>query len=190
MNSYQDSQIIREALQSIARLKKSRLDDLEKIAEIERTLALVSSPKSNDTCRNCSKYETCTELCDQIKKELPGEHQGYNNNEHNYGDLIGQIGHTDVESDGEGNDPLCKYNIHYLDEIDRVRADDIFILYKNCIHLFSKKEWRVITLRVEDGLSFKDIGLVLGIKGSTASDTFYRAQKRMERHHKNIASRK
>jgi DNA-directed RNA polymerase specialized sigma24 family protein len=190
MNNNQDNQILRKALQSIAMLKKARLADLEKIAEIERTLDSLSNPKSNAICQNCSKRDTCIDLCDQIIKEVPKEHQGYHSNQHNYGDLIENIGCAGTKNNEEDSELLHKYDLHYLDEIDRVRSDDIFVLYKNCIHLFSKKEWRVITLRVEEGLSFKEIGSVLGIKGSSASDTFYRAQKRMERHHKNIQSRK
>ena len=56
--------------------------------------------------------------------------------------------------------------------------------YKNCLSLFSKIEWRVITFRVRDGLTYKEIGEKLNIKPSTASDAFRRATKRMEEHYK------
>ena len=133
-------------------------------------------------CESCNDVNTCKSPCERLERGLPQFHQGHRSRTRSYGNLINQIsGTTPDESNRGGN--FRNYKSTYLSEIDRIRSDDIFILYKNCIHLFSKKEWRVITLRVEKGLTFKEIGLVLGIKTSTASDTFYRAQNQMEQHY-------
>lgn len=188
MNSNQDNQILREALQSIARLKKDRLDDLEKIAKIEQTLASVSNSQSSSPCDSCPKYETCTELCELAESKLASEHKGSHKLQHAYGNLMGEISDT---SDSDNNDKILrKYDLDYLREIDRIRSDDIFILYKNCIHLFRKEEWRVIMLRVDEGLTFKQIGIILGKSTSAVSDTFQRAKKKMERHYQENETRK
>ena len=102
-----------------------------------------------------------------------------------FGNLIDEISDTRTKDTNDNDEVLRTYDIDYLKAIDRVRTDDIFILYKNCIHLFSKVEWRVITLRIEEGLTFKHIGAILGKETSTASDTFQRAKRKMERHYKN-----
>jgi hypothetical protein len=49
MSSYQHNQILHEALQSIGRLKRARLDDFEKIAEIEQKLISILD---NSSCSN------------------------------------------------------------------------------------------------------------------------------------------
>lgn len=133
-------------------------------------------------CDNCEKYGTCTETCEAVENKLSEEHKGSQNSERTYGNLIDEISDTRIK-DTDNDELLRTYDNNYLKAIDRIRSDDIFILYKNCIHLFSKIEWRAITLRVEEGLTYKTIGQVLGIKTSTASDTFHRAKRRMERHY-------
>lgn len=183
MNSYQNNQILHKALQSIDRLKRARLDDLEKIAEIEQTLASVLNNKSNRTCESCEKYPTCTQTCESVENKLSEEHKGSQNLERTYGNLIDEISDSSTKDTDDNDEILRTYDINYLKAIDRVRADDIFILYKNSIHLFSKKEWRVITLKLDEGLTYKTIGQILGISTSTASDTFQRAKRRMERHY-------
>jgi len=134
-------------------------------------------------CDNCDKYNTCEETCELVEGKLPKEHKGSQNIERTYGNLINEISDTSAKDTDDNDEILHKFDVNYLKAIDRVRADDIFILYKNSIHLFSKIEWRVITLRVEEGLTYKEIGVVLGISTSTASDTFQRAKRKMERYY-------
>lgn len=55
-------------------------------------------------------------------------------------------------------------------------------------NIFTPKEWRVVTLRVQQGKTYREIGENLGIATSTASDTFHRAKKRMEDHYRNQSS--
>ncbi len=189
MKNNQDNQTLHEALQSIARLKRERLADLERIAEIERTLASLSDPKAN-TCQNCSKYGTCTDTCDKVENWLSQEHQGHHSKEQNYGDLINHIGANNPKNSEEGMDFLHKYDASFLKDIDKVRSDDILILYKNCIQRFSKAEWRVIMLRIDEGLTFKQIGIILGKETSTVSSAFYKAKKSMEQHYQEYEKRK
>ncbi len=135
-------------------------------------------------CQNCKQAETCKEPCELLKNKLVPEHKGSKNLQCTYGNLIEAI--SNANDSDENGEILRKYDSGYLKEIDRVRSDDIFALYKNCIHLFSKTEWRVVTLRIEEGLRFKEIGRVLGIETSTASGTFYRAQNKMEQHYQKM----
>ena len=145
---------------------------------------LLNEDKPNHkSCSDCNKYGTCTEICEAVENKLSEEYKGSQNSERTYGNLIDEISDTRIKDTDDNDEILRTYNNNYLKAIDRIRSDDIFILYKNCIHLFSKIEWRVIALRVEEGLTYKIIGQVLGIKTSTASDTFHRAKRRMERHY-------
>lgn len=134
-------------------------------------------------CDNCDKYETCQDTCELLENKLSEEYKGSQNSERTYGNLIDKVSDTHIKDTDDNDEILRTYDNNYLKAVDRIRSDDIFILYKNCIHLFSKIEWRVITLRVEEGLTYKEIGQVLGISGSTASDTFQRAKGRMGRHY-------
>ena len=134
-------------------------------------------------CDNCEKYPTCTQTCKSVENKLSEERKGSQNLERTYGNLINEISNTSIKGTDDNDEIIRTFDINYLKAIDRVRADDIFVLYKNCIQLFSKKEWRVITLKLDEGLTYKAIGLVLGISISTASDTFQRAKRRMERHY-------
>ena len=136
-------------------------------------------------CDNCEKYNTCKEPCGQLDIKLTGPLSGSHLLNGTYGNLINEISDTSTKDTDDNDEILHKFDINYLKAIDRVRADDIFILYKNCIQLFSKKEWRVITLKLDEGLTYKTIGQILGISTSTASDTFQRAKRRMERHYQN-----
>ena len=139
---------------------------------------LTEDKPDHKPCGNCDKYNTCEETCELVEGKLPKKHKGSRSLERTYGNLIGEI------SDTDDNDEIIRtFDINYLKAIDRVRADDIFVLYKNRIQLFSKKEWRVITLKLDEGLTYKTIGQILGISTSTASDTFQRAKRRMERHY-------
>lgn len=133
-------------------------------------------------CDNCNKYNACKKPCELLENILPKIHKGPQNLKRTYGNLINEISDTSTK-DIDSDEILHKFDINYLKAIDRVRADDIFVLYKNCIQLFSKKEWRVITLKLDEGLTYKTIGQILGISTSTASDTFQRAKRRMESHY-------
>lgn len=137
----------------------------------------------NNPCDNCDKYNTCEETCELVEGKLPKEHKGSQYLERTYGNLIDEISDTRIKDTGDNDEILCTYDVNYLKAIDRVRTDDIFVLYKNSIHLFSKKEWRVITLKLDEGITYKTIGQILGISTSTASDTFQRAKGKMERHY-------
>lgn len=134
-------------------------------------------------CDNCDKYNTCKEPCDQLNAKLTGPLSGSHLLNGIYGNLIDEISDSSTKDTDDNDEIIRTFDINYLKAIDRVRADDIFVLYKNCIQLFSKKEWRVITLKLDEGLTYKTIGQVLGISTSTASDTFQRAKRRMERHY-------
>lgn len=145
---------------------------------------LLNEDKSNQNpCDKCDKYNTCEESCESLKAKLPGIHSGSYILNKTFGNLMDEISDTSIKDTDDNDEILRKFDINYLKAIDRIRVNDIFVLYKNCIHLFSKTEWRVATLRIEEGQTFKAIGVVLGISTSTASDTFQRAKRRMERHY-------
>lgn len=154
------------------------------ITFIKASQKLLSEDKPGyKPCDNCDKYTTCKEPCDQLNDKLTGPLSGSHLLNGTLGSLMDVISDTCIEDTDDRNEILGTYDNNYLKAIDRVRSDDIFILYKNCIHLFSKTEWRVVTLKIDEGQTFKTIGLILGISRSTASDTFQRAKRKMERHY-------
>jgi len=156
--------------------------DSELLALIRRTLPAILQicrqvlDKRPQFCKDCEKYGTCTELCELVKSQLPAAEAGRNSKGKTYGDLI-----KEFCDDNDGSQR--KYDHEYLKAIDRIRADEIFMLYENCVIIFTQREWRVVTMKVRDGLTFEEIGQTLGIAISTASDTFQRAKKKMENHY-------
>ena len=168
----------------IETLKKTPANDSQYIFIANGRKPLNESEQSSDSpCNNCDKHNICEEPCELLKAKLPSIHSGSYLLSNTFGKLIDEISDTSTKATDDNDENLRKFDINYLKAIDRIRADDIFILYKNCIQLFSKIEWRVVTLRIEEGQTFKTTGLAVGISTSTASDTFQRAKRRMERHY-------
>ena len=144
---------------------------------------LSEDTSKHNPCKNCDKYNTCEESCELLENKLSGIHEGSQNLERTYGNLINEISDAGIRGTDDNDEILHKFDINYLKAIDRIRADDIYMLYKNCSYIFTEKEWRVITLKIEEAQTFKTIGVVLGISTSTASDTFQRAKRRKERYY-------
>ncbi|OHB49699.1 MAG: hypothetical protein A2Y10_05955 [Planctomycetes bacterium GWF2_41_51] len=133
-------------------------------------------------CNNCENRGHCNG-CDLLESQLPSENTGAHSQIKYYGDLL----HNIVDVNGKRQ---IKFDYADLKEIDRIRSDDIFTLYKNCSIIFSECEWRIATLKIRDGLTFKKISQIIGIAPSSASETFYRAKKKMEQYQKNKARKK
>jgi len=134
-------------------------------------------------CDNCDKTETCKEPCELLEALLPCKYGGSYILSNTFGNLMDKISDTDssnIADDGEIHQNLDSST---LISIDKDRTKEVFMLYKNCLIIFTKNEWRVVTLRVKEGLTYKEIGLKLGIKTSTASDTFRRAKWKMENYY-------
>ncbi len=158
---------------------------LEMLVEIAR----IHNPGNPDAknpspCTTCSKVDRCNSPCDRLEALLPGKFAGSAILNNTVGDLIKNINTSDI-SDTDNNDEIPrKLDNSSLRAIDKVRSDEIFNLYKNCFHLFTKKEWLVITLRVQKEQTYRVIGERLGIVTSAASDTFRRAKRKMENHYR------
>lgn len=162
---------------------------LEMLVEIAR----IHNPGNPDAknpspCTTCSKVDRCNSPCDRLEALLPGKFAGSAILNNTVGDLIKDINSSDTSGTDNDDEIPHKFDDSFLKAIDKVRSDEIFGLYKNCFHLFTQKEWRVITLRVQQGQTYRAIGERLGIVTSTASDTFRRAKKRMEDHYRNQSS--
>lgn len=129
---------------------------------------------NQNPCNTCEKTSTCQEPCRKLYALIPRPLHGPSDLSNTISDLIEEIPDT----------THTKLDQSQLKAIDKIRSDDIFILYKNCPIEFTKQEWRVITLRINEGDTFRIIGDKLDIKTSTASDTFQRARKKMESYYK------
>jgi len=126
-------------------------------------------------CKTCPKIGKCNTPCNRLNALLADEFAGSSNLNNTVGDLIEEIA-ADV-------DQPRQLDHSFLRAIDRVRSDEIFMLYKNCLFLFTKKEWRVITLKVQQGMTYGEIAEVLASSTSNVSDIFQRAKKKMENHY-------
>ncbi len=125
-------------------------------------------------CLSCNKHTTCKKSCDKLNAMLPKISEGSGLISSGLGDLIEEISDTQSNSNDQS----------YLKAINRERAELLFAAYQNCpVDLFRKREWEVVTLRIKEGYTYKEIGLKLGIGVSTASDAFRRAKKKMENHY-------
>ena len=162
---------------------------LEMLVEIAR----IYNPGNPDAktplpCTTCSKVDRCNSPCDRLEALLPGKFAGSAILNNTAGDLINDTCNFDTTDSYDNDESLNKYDRSFLKAIDKIRSDEIFGLYKNCSFIFTPKEWRVVTLKVQQGKTYREIGENLGIATSTASDTFRRAKKRMEDHYRNQSS--
>ncbi len=144
----------------------------------------LSEDKSNQNpCDNCDKYNICKEPCELLKPKLLSIHSCSYLLNNAFGNLMDKISDSNTDNIADDDEIPQRLDRSSLVSMDRVRSDEIFMLYKNCNFILTKKEWRVITLKIEAGDTYKAIGLKLGIKTSTASDTFRRAKKKMENYY-------
>lgn len=123
-------------------------------------------------CKTCPEIEKCNKSCNRLEALFADEFAGSSILNHTVGDLIEEI--------AANVDQPRQLDHSSLKAIDRVRSDEIFTLYKNCLFLFTKKEWRVITLKVQQGMTYKEIAEVLASSTSNVSDIFQRAMKKMK----------
>jgi len=154
------------------------------IAFIQASQKLLSEDKSTQNlCKHCDKFDICKEPCELAEAQMPNTLSGSSFLSKTYGNLLDKISDTNLANSTDDDGIPQRLDHSSLKSIDRIRSDEIFMLYKNCHPIFTAKEWRAVTLRVEEGLTYKAIGLKLGIETSTASDTFQRAKRRMEQHY-------
>ena len=138
------------------------------------------SKSNNNPCQNCTEAATCKEPCGSLEDILPGNLSGGHILNKTYGNLLEDISDTNIgNTDDDGGKPQ-RLDRSSLRSMDRVRSDEIFMLYKNCHPIFTTKEWRVVTLKIGEGHTYNTIGQKLNIAPSTASDTFQRAKTKME----------
>ena len=142
------------------------------------------SEKENP-CDGCNKVDTCKEPCELLEALLPSKYGGSYILSNTVGKLLYEVNNTSASQDTNNDDEIPKrLDRSSLKTVDRVKADETFMLYKNCHSIFTTKEWRVITLRVEGGHIYKAIGVKLGIITGTVSDTFRRAEKKMGKYYR------
>jgi len=145
----------------------------------------LSEDKTNQNpCDNCNNANTCKEPCELLEALLPSKYGGSYLRSNTFGNLLDKISDTNAcNSTDDDNKISHRFDRSSLISVDRTRTNDIFFLYKNCLPIFTTKEWRVVKLKIEEGDTYKIIGNKLGIAPSTASDTFQRAKKKMENYY-------
>lgn len=148
---------------------------------------LVRREESNQSpCTNCDKHDTCKGTCELVEALLPGVHAGASSQKVSLEKMLNAISSSDDTQDTEEESPK-KLGRKVLKKIDKVRSDEIFTLYKNCSFIFTPRQWQVITLKVDESHTYKEIGIKLGIATSTVSDTFKRAEKKLENYYRKKA---
>ncbi|HEC65564.1 MAG TPA: sigma-70 family RNA polymerase sigma factor [bacterium] len=164
---------------------KQALPLLKIFVEIAHTHSSDNSNTENSLpCKTCLKTGQCKVSCDLLERLLPGKSEGSAILNNTVGDLINDTGDSNTPDSYDSDESPNKPDRSFLKAIDRVRSDEIFGFYKNCSFIFTPKEWRIITLRVQQGKTYRTIGKELGIATSTASDTFQRAKKKMEEYYR------
>lgn len=155
---------------------------LEMLVEMAHAYSPGNSNAENPLpCTTCPKTGQCSTPYDRLEALLPGKYAGSAIINNTAGDLINDTSDFGATNPHENEKNPDKPDRSFLRAIDIVRSDEIFGLYKNCSFIFTLREWRVITLKVQQGKTYRTIGEELGIAPSTASDTFQRARKKMER---------
>lgn len=118
---------------------------------------------TSSPCDLCPKKQNCTEPCDRLNRLLGGAYQGKGRREN----LAGLFPNT-------------------LQEIERVRRQDIFKQYALWKDDFTQYQWPVIELSYNYGLSEEQIGKVLGKSRSTVNGLLKRARKIKEEREKQL----
>lgn len=147
------------------------------------------------SCESCKIKAECNQhnqgkedrTCLILEPLISSRYEGTGYREKNMGLLIKELGgnkiidHKDTGNSSDDPEKPNKLDRSSLRAIDKVRSEEIFTLYENCFTIFTKREWQVITLKIQHGMIYRKIGKMLSIAPSTVSDTFRRAKKKMER---------
>ncbi len=152
---------------SLEELKRA-VGDLARLCEIVVHLAGYlqdekSSLPQQIPCHTCPKEGTCKESCDRLKTFLGGDYLGRGRREN----LTGLFPNT-------------------LQEIERIRQQDIFKQYESWKGDFTKYQWLVVELFYNYGLSEERIGKMLGKSRSTINGLLNRAKRIKEEREKRL----
>lgn len=146
------------------------------------------------SCENCQQRKQCDEqnvnredkTCLKLEPYLPNRYQGAGKREEHMGFLVDEFsdGDSDIVEIGDSPDCGAKRARCIIKSIRKTRSDEIFTLYERCWHIFTEEQWEVICLKLKCGMTFKDIGKMLKIAPSAASDRFQRGKRHLEAYYR------
>ena len=148
----------------IKRILRQLLPSLEKLVSVakdfcsQKTHARISSP-----CESCSKKNNCIEPCKDLKKAL----QKINS---------GRSKHENLTGFYEGT----------LKEIQKTRDVNVFHDYEACKHLFTRKQWIIISQYWQEGKTITEIAGQLNRKPQTVSEHLKKAAIKKEDYDRNL----
>ncbi|MFC1675942.1 hypothetical protein ACFL3G_02630 [Planctomycetota bacterium] len=141
------------------------------------------------SCESCQIKAECDQYnkgeedirCLILEPLISGRHEGTGYREKNAGFLIKEFKYQDSDNLEDTNQTgnTAKVGRSELKSIRKIRSDEQLMLYKNCNHSFTEQQWDVVYLKLAGGLKYREIGDLLGISTSAASDRFSRAKRDM-----------
>ena len=145
------------------------------------------------SCEDCTKKAECAQrnqgkkdiTCLILEPHLPKRYEGTGYREKNMGLLIEEFTEngSDIPEEHDHPDQAAKPDRSTLNSIRKIRSDEEFMRFKNCITIFSPEQLEVILLKFENGMKYREIGEFLTITTSAVSDRFQRAKKRLAKYY-------
>ena len=140
------------------------LPSLDKLSEAYRNLLASLEEDGNfASCNLCARKEDCSGSCQHVETLLPGDNSGRSRREN-----------------------LTGFHDSSLPRIIERRRLDVFQEYEACTHIFTDKQWLVISLHYRDGKTQKEIAKELGKALSTISGHLKEAHKRKNEHDRRL----
>jgi predicted DNA-binding protein YlxM (UPF0122 family) len=156
---------------SIVELKEilsQLLPALEKLIPVAREFCEHhTSTSASLPCDSCTEKEGCSGTCDRLKKMLSSKNRGRG-----------------------GHENLTGFYQETLEEIKRLRDQDVFDRYETCKHLLTNDQWIAAYLHYKRGLSRVQTAKHM-VKGrSSVSELLQRAKSRIEEYNKKLREEK
>jgi predicted DNA-binding protein YlxM (UPF0122 family) len=124
----------------------------------------LSMPK---LCESCPERKTCSGQCKKLQEQLPKAKSGRGHHEN-----------------------LTRFYEETLEDIRKLRRQDVFNRYEACKHLLTDEQWIAVYLHFKKGLSHVQAARYMGRGRSTVSELLQRAKNCMEEHHKKLREEK
>jgi predicted DNA-binding protein YlxM (UPF0122 family) len=159
---------------------------LEMLVEIAHTY----SPENSETiistsCEKCPDRNSCGKPCEAISLQLPAAHGGKGYKENTIGLDFDQFqDNNSANLNNYEKAGLNKSKSYTLKSIKKTTFLDVFEGYDKSKHIFTKKQWEVVSLYYKDGKTIVQIAKELGKAPSTVGSLLNRTRKRKKQYDK------
>lgn len=150
-----------QARELASRLEEGTLadpgDNGEIVNGVERLAMLLSRVGMKGFCERCDRRDTCRDVCAEAKRVLPGVTAGRRH---------GEI--------------LCE-SLDAHPRAERISMErDIYTVYRNHVHLLTRKQRQVVELYHGEGQTHAEIAEIIGVSRVAVTERLARARKTLQ----------